>query len=189
MAFSRWTISGKGNMDNIVPKYWHVVQGRVQKFLHCPTDGRACDPQGVDTKEIVAQNLAALMEHARDTGNPQRASVKGLAGLAGVGRYTIDGMLDGIRNTGIETLQKVAEVFEIQAWTLLVPHLDPSNPPTRPMSKTEVQLYKRLNKVAREYEKFQRVQRDQENTASPPDHDRDEQGTGSGGKGRSPADE
>lgn len=178
-------------MASNVPKSWPLVNGFVPIHWHYPTSGKSGDALGMaDPRPILAENLRALMDYARDTGHPERASVKGLSRLSSVGRYSIDGMLEGSRNTGIETLQRIADVFEIQAWTLLVPHLDPSNPPTKPMSKTEVQLYKRMGKVAREYEQLQRAQREQESPGSTPSPDRIRKGSiGNGKSGRFDADD
>lgn len=105
----------------------------------------------MDSKSVVKVNLKALMLY-------KEMSVKALAKAAGVGRFTIDGMMDGTRNTGIETLQKVAAALGTQAWVLLTPHVKPGDLPVKPVTKTEVQLYKRMRNVAREYEKLMKEQ-------------------------------
>lgn len=159
----------------------HWRKSPVAVLVHYPTSGKSWNVGDVEARAIVAVNLNALMDYAAETGHPERATNKGLEKLSGISRPTIRGMREGTRDVGIDTLQAVAEVFEIQAWTLLVPHLDPSNPPTKPMSKTEVQLYKRLGRVAREYEQLQKAQRD--GTPSTPNSNRDGKGAVSGGKG------
>ena len=91
------------------------------------------------------------MDYARQTGRRERASVKGVAKLAGVGRFTIAGMRDGIRSTGIDVIQKVAEAFGIPAWALLMHNLDPANPPVKCVSKAEAVVSERLLAIVREY--------------------------------------
>ena len=124
------------------------------------------------------------MDYARDTGRPELASVKGLAKASTVSRPTIDEMLSGGRSVGVDKLEAVAHAYDIQAWTLLIPHLDPANPPIKLISKTEQQLYKRLGRVAREYEQMQREQSDKASTPRPPGADRDRTRQGSDGTGR-----
>lgn len=48
---------------------------------------------------------------------------------------------------GIGVLEKVAAVFDLQAWQLLVPHLDPANPPVIVLNDVERKLYERLKKL------------------------------------------
>jgi hypothetical protein len=156
-------------MVPIVPKDWQAFKPSAPIAWHYPTSGKSCPVLGmggIDTRAIVAANLRALMDYAKAHGHPELASVKGVAKAAGVERYTIDGMLDGIRNTGIQTLQKVAEAFGTQAWVLLTPHAKPGNLPVKPVTRTEVQLYKRLGNVAREYEQHMREQRAAESPGS-----------------------
>lgn len=175
------TRSANRIMVPIVNEYVHPWQASVAAFVHFPTSGKSWNVADVEARAIVAVNLNALMDYAAEAGHPERSTNKGLEKLSGVSRPTIRGMREGTRDVGIDTLQAVAEVFEIQAWTLLVPHLDPSNPPTKPMSKTEVQLYKRLGRVAREYEQIRKAQRD--GTPSTNDPHRNGSGAVGGGKG------
>jgi len=141
-------------MDGSMPILGQVRKPDLPIILHFPTGGISGAVRDMDAREVVAKNLAALMAY-------KEISVNALAKKAGVGRYTIDGVLAG-RNTGIETLQKIAEALGTQAWVLLTPHPKPDDLPVKPVTKTEVQLYKRLGKVAREYDELQREQQREE---------------------------
>ena len=50
---------------------------------------------------------------------------------------------------GTDVLEKIAEVFNLQAWRLLTPGLDPSNPPVIWLTKTERDLYENMRNAAR----------------------------------------
>jgi transcriptional regulator with XRE-family HTH domain len=170
-------------MVPIVNEYVHPWQASVAAFVHFPTSGKSWNVADVEARDIVAENLNALMAYAKKTGHPERASNKGLAKLSGVSRPTIRQMRKAERAVGIDTLQAIAEVFEIEAWSLLVPHLEPSNPPTKPihMSKTEIKLYTRLGWVARQYEEDEKAQRET-GTGKTPNSNRNGSGAVGGGK-------
>jgi transcriptional regulator with XRE-family HTH domain len=126
----------------------------------------------------VAANLKALIKYAKDHGRNdiatnlgiERAS-KAMHGKGHLTRTTIRDIKNGRRNAGIDTLQMLAEVFGTQAWVLLTPHPKPEDLPVKPVTKTEIQLYKRLGKVAREYDELQREQQREEGTGGPPGPD------------------
>lgn len=161
---------------------FHQRKQFVESAFHYPMNGSLCESLGMEPKEIVAANLRALMDYARDTGRVELATQLGVEKASGITRTTIRGMVRGTQNTKIDVLQAVAEAFDIQAWTLLVPHLDPSNPPTKPMTKTEIQLYRRLDKVAREYDKLQK-ELGEADSSGPTRPDNHEPSTGGGGTG------
>lgn len=145
---------------------FHPRKWPVEEPFHCPTNGSPCEPPEVDSRSILATNLRALMDHAKDHRHPDLGTLLGIERATGevVKRATLRGILAGTVNVQLETIEAVAAAFEIQAWTLLIPHLDPSNPPVKPISKTEQQLYKRLGKVARDYERLQRELREADTT-------------------------
>ncbi len=49
--------------------------------------------------------------------------------------------------TGIDLVAKVAGVFGLQAWQILMPGLDPSNPPVASLTGPEQALYQRLRQA------------------------------------------
>ena len=75
-------------------------------------------------RQIVADNLKRLMD--------LRPNLNTLPKIAQAGGPS-NGTLDRIRRLevgcSIDQLAKIAEVFELDAWQLLVPNLQPNNPP------------------------------------------------------------
>jgi transcriptional regulator with XRE-family HTH domain len=89
-------------------------------------------------RAVLRQNVDALLKSKRGPTNPTA-----LGKAAGVGQATIDRILsdEGV-NARIETLAKIAKVYELEAWQLLVAGMHPSNPPVLlPVSKAERTLY------------------------------------------------
>jgi len=81
-------------------------------------------------RKVLATNLAALMCRP---GRPQ-ISEHELARLArraagSLSQSTIHRMLHGETSCGVDHLMTLADVFAVEPWQLLVPDLDPSDPP------------------------------------------------------------
>jgi transcriptional regulator with XRE-family HTH domain len=75
-------------------------------------------------QEVLGKNLAALMRRS-----PALSSPKKLAARIGSSKSTIERIRAGAVACQLDTLQLIAKAFELQPWQLLVPGLDPSNPP------------------------------------------------------------
>lgn len=99
----------------------------------------------IDTKATLWQNVSALMRHHWHGENLTR-----LARESGIGPGTATRMKEQRTSVGIDVLEKVARVFDLQAWHLLTPNLDPSNPPVVYLSKAEADLYARVKANLRE---------------------------------------
>lgn len=89
---------------------------------------------GMPITRVLANNLAALMNYAAESESVEAgpASQKALAGLTGLGRGTIQralGRSKDLTAVGIDTLEALARAYGLQAWELLLPGLDPRNPP------------------------------------------------------------
>ena len=51
----------------------------------------------------------------------------------------------------IDELDKLAKIFELESWQLLVPDLDPTNPPMlAQVSQRQLELYAKLKQVAKQ---------------------------------------
>lgn len=92
-------------------------------------------------RAVLRQNIKLLLQSQRGPSNPTA-----LGKAAGVGQATIDRILsDQGVNARIETLAKIAKVYELETWQLLVAGMDPTNPPVLlPVSKAERALYDSL---------------------------------------------
>ena len=98
-------------------------------------------------RAVLRQNVAALL---RLKGGPRNPTALGKK--AGVGQATIERVLneEGV-NARIETVEKIAKVYGLQAWQLLVAGMDASNPPVLiPVSKAERALYESLKAAMNE---------------------------------------
>lgn len=99
----------------------------------------------VDTKPILWGNVSALMRHHWGKENLTRLSRE-----AEIGPGTASRIKEQRTSVGIEVLEAVASVFDLQAWHLLTPNLDPRNPPVIYLSRSEAALYERFRASARD---------------------------------------
>jgi transcriptional regulator with XRE-family HTH domain len=99
----------------------------------------------VDTKEVLWANLQALMRHHFEKVNLSELSRRSKLGLA-----TLDRIKKQETSVGVDTLERLADVFGLQAWHLLTPGLNPSNPPVIWLTQTEHTLYERMRIAAQQ---------------------------------------
>lgn len=93
-------------------------------------------------KTIVANNLTTLMAAHGDL------ILDEVAKLSGVGRGTVARIRKGEVACGIDTLAQIAAVFNLQAWQLLIPNIDPENPPRlRGNTPKEREFYRFMDAV------------------------------------------
>lgn len=115
---------------------------------HFPTNGSLKYKWHMHPVPTLANNLKALMVYACDQGHPRLASVKGLAAASGISRAGIDNVLHSRKAATLDTIEALAGAYGLQAWQLLVPGLDPANPPVVTVTEEEKELYKRIRAVA-----------------------------------------
>lgn len=91
-------------------------------------------------RRVLAQNLKTLMAANADE------SQSALKRRSGVAQATIGRILgDHGENARVETIDRLARAYNLQAWQLLIAGLEPSNPPIlRTASAQEKALYDRL---------------------------------------------
>jgi len=92
--------------------------------------------------DVLWANLSALMEKHWQGENLTR-----LAREAKIGPGSATRLKNRQEGTGIDLVGRVAAVFGLQAWQLLMPGLDPSNPPVSSLTGPEAALYKRLRRA------------------------------------------
>lgn len=102
-------------------------------------------PTPPDYKTVLWENVLALMRHHWGRENLSR-----LAREADIGPGTASRIKTQQTSVGVDIIARVAAVFHLQPWHLLVPALDPANPPVIWMTQAEVTLYRRLRAVAQE---------------------------------------
>lgn len=114
---------------------------------------------------VVATNLKNLMEHAGKKSGRGPSSIRALAKAAEISRPTIDAILDRGRGAGIDTIERIARVYGLEAWQMLVQGLDPANAPMlREASETEKEFLRSLNEVQERLRALDRERVDAEGT-------------------------
>jgi transcriptional regulator with XRE-family HTH domain len=98
-------------------------------------------------RAIVAANVQTLIDYARDRKQPF-SDQKSLAKAAGVSMSTIARIRKQEAGTSVDVLESIAKCYGLQAWQLLMPNLDPTNPPVFCMTATERDLYRNLKSAA-----------------------------------------
>lgn len=109
------------------------------------------DKNQFSPRAVLAMNLKALM--ASKHGPRSQSELRRKSGVA---QATIGRILsDGGENARIETVEKLARAYGLDGWQLMIPGMDPSNPPVlQPISKEERALYDRLTQTAHDLAKF-----------------------------------
>ena len=99
----------------------------------------------IDSRRILWANISALMDHHWDGENLSR-----LAREADIGPGSATRLKQQQTSVGLELVEKVARLFQLEPWQLLVPTFDPKSPPTlTPMSEAERDFYERMLAAAR----------------------------------------
>lgn len=99
----------------------------------------------LSARQIVSENLKNLME----SDEKNKISQAELKRRSGVDQRYIGRILAREYSVSVDILDKLARAFDLQAWQLLVPGLDPTNPPINHITESEKRLYERLKEAAR----------------------------------------
>lgn len=121
------------NLSDISP----VVKRHIAFDLHYAIS--------MNSRETFGANLTSAMKsrRARDKG---LTSNKKVGDKLKISDNTVGRIRRGENSIGIDMLDKIAGLFGLQAWQLLVPEFDPSSPPMlRAMNEHERALYERLH--------------------------------------------
>lgn len=96
-------------------------------------------------RNILAANIKALRAH-----NPDLKGQRALAKKASIGEGSVWRATKGEVGVTLDTLEALAAVFGLAPWQLLVPHLDPNNPPVvQALSPEEKRIYELFKLAAR----------------------------------------
>ena len=124
-------------MDSLLPYSWSMARKSAEDEEKLPQTRSA---------SVLAANIKALM-----AAHPELGSNPKLGKKTGLGSSAVSRLINGHNGT-IETLDRIADAFQIDTWSLLVPGLDPKHPPTlQPLSAREAELYRRWREVAKEF--------------------------------------
>ena len=97
------------------------------------------------TTDILSTNLKALM--AAHTTLATQAAVGKACGL---NQRTVGRIINMEHSPGLKQLEAIALAFDLVTWQLLVPNLDPKNPPICEYTKVESDLYKKLRTLVQQ---------------------------------------
>ena len=100
----------------------------------------------INSAAALWQNLEALMKHRYGSSNLTK-----LAAESGFAQSTATRIKQQGTAVGLDKLEMIARTFGLATWQLLVPGLDPKNPPAlQPVSARERALYDKIMSVAKE---------------------------------------
>ena len=97
-------------------------------------------------QQVLAENLKALMDAQRPP-----MSGRQVAARAEIDQKTVSRMLNCANSPTLGALAAVAEVFGLLPWQLLVPGLDPKDPPFLKLTKSEAEMYGRLQRAISDF--------------------------------------
>jgi len=97
------------------------------------------------TMNILSANLRALMA-AHVTLTTQAA----VGRACGIDQRTVGRIINMEHSPGVQQLEAIAAAFDLLTWQLLVPNLDPKNPPVCEFNKVERDLYKKLRTLVKQ---------------------------------------
>lgn len=100
----------------------------------------------IDTNATLWANIEALM-----LAEWEEVNINRLARECKIGPATVVRIKDQKTSVGLEVLDKIADRFNLAVWQLLVPGMEPGNPPTlQPMSAAERRLHERVMALTKE---------------------------------------
>jgi len=98
------------------------------------------------SRQILATNLKALM-----ASHPALDTFKKIVEAGGPTNGTLDRIRRMESGASIDQLDTLAKVYGLEPWQLLVPNLDPTNPPMlATISKQQLEMLDRIKKAAKE---------------------------------------
>lgn len=108
--------------------------------------GAMQDRARVNLRQVIRDNCEALwLYHS----GAKRMSWSALAQDTGIGNGTAQRINEMSADARISTLEAIASRYQLFAWHLLLPDLDPANPPVFLMTQAERDLYQTLEASAR----------------------------------------
>lgn len=108
------------------------------------------------TAIVLGVNVSALMAASAPRPNAPRgvadlSSNPKLAKKTKLGTGTISRLRNGSVNANLETLEAIAKAFDVEPWQLLVPVMDPNNPPVlQTAGDSERELYRQFKTIAKQ---------------------------------------
>lgn len=97
-------------------------------------------------RAVLRQNVKALLDSKRGPTNPTA-----LGKAAKVGQASVNRILDTEKDVRLSTIERIAKIYDLEPWQLLVAGMNPANPPVlAPLSPAERKLYESLRAAMKE---------------------------------------
>lgn len=97
----------------------------------------------VTSRDILAENLSRLIEAS---GLSLRAWAQG----KGLDVKLVERLAKNSHAVTLDKLEQVAKSVGLEAWHLLIPNVDPANPPSPPITAKDREMLSRLKKMLNE---------------------------------------
>lgn len=98
----------------------------------------------MDARHVLARNLKALMKAHKEL-----STLPKITAQCGVSNGTLDRMRRAAAGARIDQVELVARAFGLEAWQMMVPGLEPKNPPVlAAASDAERALYAKILQAA-----------------------------------------
>ena len=91
---------------------------------------------------VLSTNLKSLMQASEDL-RTQAAIGK----RCGIDQRTVGRILNEEHSPQLKQIEAIASAFGLLPWQLLIPGLDPKNPPVCELTKVEKELYDKLRRL------------------------------------------
>ena len=91
---------------------------------------------------VLSTNLRMLMEASLDM-----RSQAALGKKCGIDQRTVGRILNEEHSPQLKQIEALASAFGLLSWQLLVPGLDPKNPPVCELTRVEKELYDKLRRL------------------------------------------
>lgn len=105
----------------------------------------------MSARDILAANIQRLMDASPSLSSLVKVAAEAKRRGHAVSKNAVDSAKSGAHAVNMDTLDGIARAFDMEAWQLLVPNMNPKNPPVlRSIGETEDEMYKRLRSAAAE---------------------------------------
>jgi hypothetical protein len=125
-----------------------IVFGRINQpdsEFNTEYDSRMA-PNPNNSKAVLWENVQKIMlaEYGKD-------NLWAFCKKVGIGPGTGQRIKEQETSVGMDVIEKIAIAFELQPWHLLVPNLDPRNPPVLLVSDVEQKFYASMKESAKAF--------------------------------------
>lgn len=124
-------------------------KNKGERVMQC--DSPAYGISSMPARQVLAANLAALMSTRKGLASLNDVENEAMRKGHPIGRSTVDRAKKGKTAINLDNLEAIARAFDLEAWQLLVPSFNPTNPPVlRSIGEVEDGMYKRIAELAKE---------------------------------------